>query len=190
MLALFSVVFSVSLASAQDVPRSEEEAAELVRRLLDRIDQLEARLPPAGAVIAFEKDSCPTELGWVEYKPAQGRFVRGIDLTGRNIDPDGRRAPGDTKQDAFQKHQIGDGQGHYLRYADAPNRPEYSVLTNGSLGTTVTGIFGANRQFENAYNTRLKNAELVGVGAEGGGAPRMSTETRPKSVALLYCIKQ
>lgn len=48
---------------------------------------------PAGAIMAFDLTSCPT--GWSEYTAAYGRFLRGIDKSGTNIDPSGQRAPGD-----------------------------------------------------------------------------------------------
>jgi hypothetical protein len=51
-----------------------------------------------GSVVAFNAQSCPA--GWVEYTPAQGRFIRGIDKPGGNTDPDGHRAPGTTQGDA------------------------------------------------------------------------------------------
>lgn len=44
---------------------------------------------PAWAVMAFNLSNCPT--WWAEYIPAQGKFIRWIDKTGTNIDPDGQR---------------------------------------------------------------------------------------------------
>ena len=35
---------------------------------------------PSGAVMAFNQNSCP--FGWLEYKAAYGRFIRGIDKSG------------------------------------------------------------------------------------------------------------
>jgi len=55
---------------------------------------------PNGAVIAFDLKECPS-IGWEEYKLAHGRFVRGIDNSGRRIDPDGTRAPGSHQEDSF-----------------------------------------------------------------------------------------
>lgn len=37
---------------------------------------------PVGAVVAFNLSSCPTSEGWVDYTPAQGRFVIGSSPAG------------------------------------------------------------------------------------------------------------
>ena len=58
---------------------------------------------PSGAVVAFESENCPVG-GWKEYKPAYGRFIRGIDKSGTNIDPNPSRAPGSLQNDEFKAH--------------------------------------------------------------------------------------
>ena len=58
---------------------------------------------PSGAVIAFNADACPAR-GWREYQQAYGRFVRGIDKSGDEIDPDGERRPGSIQSDALKSH--------------------------------------------------------------------------------------
>jgi hypothetical protein len=58
---------------------------------------------PPGAVTAFNAENCPE--GWTEYEPAQGRFVRGIDKSGENIDPAGQREPGSTQGARIGWHQ-------------------------------------------------------------------------------------
>ena len=50
---------------------------------------------PTGAIMAFDLTSCPT--GWSVYTAAYGRFLRGIDKSGTNIDPSGERAPGNVQ---------------------------------------------------------------------------------------------
>lgn len=52
---------------------------------------------PPGAVVSFELDSCPTNLGWHEYTQAQGMFIRGHD-------PNGERKLGTPQEDSIRKH--------------------------------------------------------------------------------------
>ena len=65
----------------------------------DNTLQTTAVVMPAGAVIAFNLPACPA--GWSEYKPAYGRFIRGIDKSGNKIDPDGQR-----KEESYQEDAI------------------------------------------------------------------------------------
>ena len=58
---------------------------------------------PSGAVIAFDSEKCPT-LGWREYKLAHGRFIRGINRSGGDIDPDGERKAGSIQDEQFAAH--------------------------------------------------------------------------------------
>ncbi len=58
---------------------------------------------PAGAVTAFNAQDCPE--GWAEYEPAHGRFVRGMDKSGENIDPAGQREAGNTQGDRLGWHE-------------------------------------------------------------------------------------
>ncbi|MGR5448148.1 hypothetical protein ACPV47_24985 [Vibrio jasicida] len=111
---------------------------------------------PSGAVIPFDLSKCPE--GWTEYALAYGRFIRGIDRSGANIDPDGERTLGDTQDDAIQVH--------------THERP-YRIGGNASGG-------GRNME-DNSANSTLKVGEPVGA--------RVSSETRPKNVSLLYCRK-
>jgi len=118
---------------------------------------------PSGAVWAFDLTSCPA--GWSEYTAARGRFLRGID-NGAGNDPDGTRAPGNAQDDAFQGHwhnaHTGNGGGgHSDRFNRAAN-------DNGS--TTSTAVKGPTNDGVN-------------------GTPRISDETRPKNVAVLFCRK-
>ena len=109
---------------------------------------------PTGAVVAFAKNSCPS--GWDEYSPAYGRFVRGIDRTGR-IDPDGQRPVGSSQEDSFKNHD---------------HRVSVSRADTGTVGRGMLPYF------------EQRNHPEVRSSAEGG------RETRPKNIALLYCIKQ
>ena len=57
---------------------------------------------PKDVVLAFDDDRCPQ--GWEEYKQAYGKFIRGVDKSGKLIDPDGQRHPGTPQGDSYEKH--------------------------------------------------------------------------------------
>lgn len=117
---------------------------------------------PAGAVMAFNSSNCPS--GWSEYTPAYGRFVRGIDKSGSSIDPDGQRSPGDIKDDLIKNHKH-DTTSYYNTCDSVDDgKNDKSGFCRKSKRTTKT------------YTSTNPNS--------GGGS-----ETRPKNVALLYCIK-
>ena len=116
---------------------------------------------PPSSVIAFNSTKCPA--GWVPFKPAFGRFVRGIDYDDESIDPNGKRAPGDIQADTIKAHSHG-----------------YEYHTNRNPG-------GDKRAGKATYDRfdalRTDSNKSVGSTTANTGA----TETAPKSVALLYC---
>jgi len=73
------------LAMAADDPTKESEKG-VLEKLGDDIvegatalkDKAAAAVPdvPSGAVVAFNRDTCP--LGWSSFLPAAGRVVRGV----------------------------------------------------------------------------------------------------------------
>lgn len=71
------------------------------------IKELQQRLPPKavppGAVLSFNLEECPGP-DWKEFKLGYGRFVRGIDRSGDNIDPSGPRTPGSLQSDEMKSH--------------------------------------------------------------------------------------
>jgi hypothetical protein len=116
---------------------------------------------PSGAVMAFDLAACPA--GWSEYTAARGRFLRGID-NGASNDPDGTRVPGSVQADAFQAHQH--------TYSMQPG------LLDNPYNITGTRWFAPTP------------ATTSGYVADGtNGTPRISSETRPKNVAVLFCRK-
>ncbi|MCK5355240.1 MAG: hypothetical protein KAJ63_08990 [Methyloprofundus sp.] len=151
----------------------EAENANLVQNI-DVVAQLNAI---KGMIAAFNLEQCPN--GWVEYKPAYGRVIRGIDKSGDNtIDPDGQRSAGETQEDAFQGHIFGNGTNR-LKWS---GRTDVSP-TNGYATMQSTGFYGENP----AYGT-VNESQIVPFA--GYGIPRVATETRSKNVALLYCFKE
>lgn len=113
----------------------------------------------SGAVVSFNLSKCPD--GWDDYKPAYGRFIRGIDKTG-NIDPDKGRSSGELQEDSFQKHAHSISGAKTAGHQPAVGSPH--GYSHGALGNTIN-------------NTN------------GPSSGSVSGETRPKNVSLLYCIK-
>jgi len=99
--------------------------------------------------------------GWKEYTLAYGRFIRGLDKSG-NIDPDKNRKIGSTQEDSFKKHNHNNG-GYNLLFK---NNGEETIHTTDNRGS----------------EPNLKTT--AGIQSRGG------KETRPKNIALLYCIKK
>lgn len=60
---------------------------------------------PPGAVVGFDLNSCP--VGWSDYIPAYGRFLRGIDKAVTPIDPSGLRVPGNQQNQGTAKNGLG-----------------------------------------------------------------------------------
>jgi len=121
---------------------------------------------PSGFIGAFYLSSCPS--GW---KPANGAsgtpdlrgvFVRGLD-SGRGVDSG--RGLGTYQADLFKSHyHITPANGHV----------KYSYNGKTSVAAVGTAIRGANYE-SSGWDYPSRNS---------GGA-----ETRPKNVALLYCMK-
>ena len=114
---------------------------------------------PEGAVVPFDREACP-EIGWQEYKPAYGQFIRGVDRSGKNIDPDGERIVGNPQEDAFASHS------HQERPSTGPNWLTKYLNKDGTWG-----------------DERQGNKLGPQTGESGGH------ETRPKNIALLFCEK-
>ncbi|MCH2188469.1 hypothetical protein MK079_01410 [Candidatus Gracilibacteria bacterium] len=103
---------------------------------------------PSGEVAAFNLDTCPQ--GWSEYLPAQGRFIRGIDKTGTNIDPTGQRALGNIQEDEFKSHS------HRFPGID------YGGFFSNGNGLSVGGSMSYSyTQPEGGAETRPKNVALL-----------------------------
>lgn len=133
---------------------------------------------PAGAVMAFYRNTPPT--GWLECNgqsvaaypnlvalgitnapDLRGEFVRGWDNT-RGVDPS--RVLGSAQTDAFQGHA------HSL---------------NDVFGYPNSSQGGRADVTQSTLNTKTGSAVSDGV----NGSPRTASETRPRNIALMYCIK-
>jgi hypothetical protein len=150
-------------AQAAFTIRSVHEEIQKLREDIEaKIQDLTTKLDKQGLVVAFAASNCPPP--WTVYQPAAGRFIRGIDPSGTN-DPDGAlRSVGSVQNDGIVSHA-------------------HSMGVNGGDSTSM--VPGGATQ-------RLPNFVPDGYG--GGGKKQTDgnagglTETRPKNVALLYCI--
>ncbi|TGM01698.1 phage tail protein [Leptospira jelokensis] len=135
-----------------------------------RINQNFLIAAPQGAVMAFYLNDCPE--GWAPADGTNGTpdlrgvFVRGRDDIGTgpaNQDPSGPRAIGNFQIDTFQGHL------HTISYLDN--------LAGGVGGANAAGT-GVTRTTGNSVSDGIN------------GTPRTGNETRPKNVALTYCMRK
>jgi microcystin-dependent protein len=98
----------------------------------------------------------------------RGEFIRGLD-NGRGVDSG--RTLRSSQTDAFQGHTMG----------SAANQRVTVLGSYASAGVTGTG---------GVYTENLGTGTIISPQADGtNGTPRTSTETRPRNVAMLACIK-
>jgi hypothetical protein len=149
----------------------------------DAATQTTVSVIPAGAVIAFNLEACPT--GWTEYKPAYGRFIRGVDKSGEKTDPDGQRKPGGEQGDAIRNINgtLSGVQGASSKAWDWGFRPG----TNGAFTVTVNKEIVRYNKYAGDYTP----PDGVGRDAVFDASKVVPTaeENRPKNVSLLYCQK-
>lgn len=146
-----------------------------------QINQNFAMAAPEGAVIAFYLTACPE--GWAPADGTngtpdlRGQFIRGRNDVGTGArsdgfeDPAGNRAIGDALQsDAFQGHFHG------------LSVPGFLLAGDGTMDVMN----------EAGPYLRGQNSVTIGVPISDGsnGSPRTATETRPKNVALTYCMRK
>lgn len=109
----------------------------------------------------------------------RGEFIRGWDkrpIESGGVDPG--RALGNPQTDRFQDHGHEDnGHAHY-----------YPVLAGVGLsgGTVVPGGWGA---YCTSWWSETGYANICKPTQRGERAPNVGSETRPRNIALLYCIK-
>jgi len=172
---------------SQDVTKLRQDMDSAISGLNSRIDDLEPRLVPIGAVIPWPGQTVPN--GWLECNgqvfntgknpklyAALGRNVtpdyRGLFLRGwahgsSAFDPDSSRSLGSVQNDGMQDHtHIA---GTETAYSDnVPN----TGTRNTPGGAEIRG-----------YNNRTGSVNPL------WGNARLASETRPKNVAVMYIIK-
>lgn len=137
-----------------------------IAALQERLTRAEGALTTLqNSVVAFDSKACPA--GWVEYAPAYGRFVRGLDRGETKQDPDGLREPGSVQASAVGRH---------THSVDAPF-PYAGAAKNATA--FVVGPAGVSY-------LRIGAKTEQGTAKADGLAP----ESRPINVALLYCVRK
>jgi phage-related tail fiber protein len=101
----------------------------------------------------------------------RGEFLRGWD-DGRGIDSG--RVFGSAQGDAFQGHY----HDHYLETRSSFGGGSMGAGSNGDRMSVASGFLATN-------NDRIREAKTDGT----NGTPRTASETRPRNIALLACIK-
>lgn len=150
---------------------SNVEIAKLVQSdFLSKVDELESRLESAispeyldNAVLILTKKSPETQsgcpIGWKRWSDADGLFLRGIDPS-KSVDPDGLRSLGNVQLDTVIAHT------HPFQ------RRTKAALTGQDWRNT--GFLMNDEEHDEQFET-MANGD--------------STETRPKNIAVLYCVK-
>ena len=135
---------------------------------------------PVGTVIMYYGSTAPTgylecdgqsttgydeleELIGSNTPDLRGEFIRGWD-NGRGVDTG--RTLGSTQDDAFQ--------GHYHKSNGYTNTAGSNVIPRAGTGGDPNGI-------DSFAQTTVTDGT--------NGTPRTSSETRPRNVSLMYCIK-
>ncbi len=184
-LASETVAGAVELATSAEVLAGEDTERAVTPKGLSDWSKI-----PVGAIITYPVDSIPShclecngaEISRGTYPELfavigetygagdgsttfnipdlRGEFIRGLD-NGRGVDAG--RGIGSPQMDAFQGH------GHYGG----------ALIWAGGTGDIV--VSGAG------YERRVYN-ETAGTVVMGHGTPRVSDETRPRNVAMMYCI--
>jgi phage-related tail fiber protein len=101
----------------------------------------------------------------------RGEFVRGWDDS-RGIDSG--RSFGTAQTDAFQGHY----HDHYLETRSSYGGGSMGAGSNGDRMSVASNFLATN-------NDRIREAKTDGT----NGTPRTASETRPRNIALLACIK-
>jgi len=159
-------VVSLSKDAVSDV--ADDELREIIKKEINNLnlqdtETLLAKVNiPKGSVLSFNRQKCPN--GWSAYKPAFGRFIRGIDPTGTGVDPAGIRAPGSMQEDAVKRH-------NHRANLEIGAEP----ISGGAKADQAAGAHGR-------IGVNYKSEGLLDYYGDA--------ESRPKNVALLYCEKE
>lgn len=126
----------------------------------------------------------------------QGRFVRGYDEDG-NVDP--QREFGSKQEDALQEH------GHEFKISgEVSSSGEHchrlyktTYMVGSNFGEDDKPVFEVGQSdltrtstaYDGDHSHSLPEMSVNQCDTRSGGKVRTDVETRPKNIALLYCIK-
>ncbi len=138
----------------------------LEEKLITKLQKdIGAKMFPEKSIVAFGLKVCPS--GWVEYTPAYGKFLRGIDPTGQYDTKN--RVAGDYQSDSIQGHS------HKIN-------PVVSV-DHGPNDKAPHGFQ------HGGYKLSVSSSKGV-INDSNFGQARISKETRSKNVSVLFCVRE
>ena len=135
-----------------------------------------------GAIMPFYLESCPGGWAFADGTDGtpdlRGTFIRGMygDQNSRDVS----RSLGDFQEDQIQAHKHTDS-GH-----------THNVVNDGNGGPTVGRFFYGDYGGGVYQNTNRVTTGYANIGdpvTSTGGTIKSGSETRPKNVALIYCMK-
>ncbi|MBQ4831588.1 hypothetical protein J8L84_20120, partial [Alteromonas sp. MMG017] len=119
---------------------------------------------PNKIVLAINDSKCPK--GWEDFKPSYGRFLRGIDPNG--VSDIANRPPGDQQEDSIQGH------GH--------------KITENVQSTAHAGPGKKPHHYQSGEFGHAVGEAIDIISNSKYGEVKVSNETRPKNVAVSFCI--
>ncbi|MDD2870473.1 MAG: hypothetical protein PHS49_00655 [Candidatus Gracilibacteria bacterium] len=183
ILGITGIAYGAYVSISSDVTDGQTLTSGLFNNVLENQRSLKTLVDnaaPAGAVMAFNGTTCPT--GWTAADGSgdekdtsganttldlRGTFIRGMNgsVNGRDVS----RALGNYQADELKSHN------HAITTYDIFNTAAFII--NDHSGDSITSSDNSSPYGE-IKNNRYYTDTLGG------------TETRPKNVALLYCVKQ
>ena len=147
---------------------------------------------PSGAINAFNLSSCPS--GWLAADGGGGRpdlrgmFLRGLNNFGTGSRSDGRQDP-DGGSRSLRSYQSDQMQSHKHTDSGHTHKYESEKESHGWGGNNSSSPVHTQRR-----NTKTSQSGKANLGnptnsGTGAGNPRHGNETRPKNVAVIYCVK-
>lgn len=180
---------SVDLSSLMDGTGTDNQTLSLSGLTISISNGNSITIPnnvPAGAVMAFNLNACPT--GWIKANgqnstpDLRGEFIRGLD-DGRGVDIG--RTLTSTQSDELKSHSHKSPWANDISGSGSPTL-QSSTLYLGNVtsnGGTAAG-FRDGTNIGDLGNTNGSTDHVLRTTLTGGN------ETRPRNIALLYCIKQ
>lgn len=179
----------------KDVTDLRNDLTAEVQRLDGRIDEMEPRLVPIGAIVPWPGQAVPS--GWLEcngqaFNTSQNPKLFAV--LGRNVVPDYRGlflrgwAHGSGAFDPDSGRALGSVQGDAIR--NITGQFAADVSATGSIGKGVEGAFYDNGWLGTpADGGQNNNPEVRKIALDVSRVVPTAAENRPKNAAVMYIIK-